>query len=67
MSNNIFSTGIHFFFKICEIGFHIRRFELPWMAVLVANDRLPRKVEKPNRYQADNKAIEAKDHPVIES
>ncbi len=40
---------------------------LPWMAVLVANDRLPRKVEKPNRYQADNKAIEAKDHPVIES
>ena len=33
----------------------------------MANDRLPRKVENPNRYQADNKAIEAKDHPVIES
>lgn len=40
---------------------------LPWMAVLIANDRLPRKAEKPNRYQADHKAIEAKDHPVIES
>ncbi len=40
---------------------------LPWMAVLIANDRLPRKAEKPNRYQADHKAIEAKDHPVIEN
>ncbi|TCK24851.1 DUF3099 family protein [Pseudonocardia endophytica] len=40
---------------------------LPWMAVLVANDRLPRKAEKPNRYRSDHKAIEAKDHPVIES
>lgn len=39
---------------------------LPWMAVLVANDRLPRKAEKPNRYQSDPKAIEQKDHPVIE-
>jgi len=40
---------------------------LPWMAVLIANDRLPRKAEKPNRYQSDHKAIEQKDHPVIES
>ncbi len=40
---------------------------LPWMAVLVANDRLPRKAEKPNRYRADHKAIEAEDHPVIEN
>ena len=40
---------------------------LPCMAGLSANDRLPRKAEKPNRYQADHKAIEAKDHPVIES
>ena len=40
---------------------------LPWIAVLVANDRLPRKAEKPNRYQPDHKAIEAKDHPVIEN
>jgi hypothetical protein len=40
---------------------------LPWIAVLVANDRLPRKAEQPNRYQADHRAVEAKDHPVIES
>ncbi|MCO1660462.1 DUF3099 domain-containing protein [Pseudonocardia humida] len=39
---------------------------LPWMAVLIANDRLPRKVEKVNRYQADRRAIEPKEHPVID-
>jgi hypothetical protein len=40
---------------------------LPWMAVLIANDRLPRKTEKVNRYQADRHALEARAHPVIES
>lgn len=40
---------------------------LPWMAVLIANDRLPRKSEKVNRYQADRTALEARPHPVIES
>ena len=39
---------------------------LPWMAVLVANDRLPRKVEKPNRYQADRPALESREHPIVE-
>jgi DUF3099 family protein len=39
---------------------------LPWIAVLVANDRLPRKAEEVNRYQADRRAIERTDHPVIE-
>ena len=29
---------------------------LPWMAVLVANDRLPRKSEKVSRYQADRRS-----------
>jgi hypothetical protein len=40
---------------------------LPWMAVLIANDRLPRKSEKVNRYQADRRSLEARPHPVIES
>ena len=40
---------------------------LPWMAVLIANDRLPRKSEKVSRYQADRTALEARPHPVIES
>ena len=40
---------------------------LPWMAVLIANDRLPRKTEKVNRYEADRTALDARPHPVIES
>ena len=40
---------------------------LPWMAVLIANDRLPRKTEKVNRYQADRRSLESRAHPVIES
>ena len=39
---------------------------LPWMAVLVANDRLPKKAEDVNRYQADRRQIEQREHPVIE-
>jgi hypothetical protein len=40
---------------------------LPWMAVLIANDRLPRKREKVNRYQADRRSLEARAHPVIDA
>ncbi|WP_414706147.1 DUF3099 domain-containing protein [Pseudonocardia sp. EC080625-04] len=40
---------------------------LPWIAVLVANDRLPRKAEKPNRYRREHRAIEARPHQVIDS
>jgi hypothetical protein len=39
---------------------------LPWVAVLIANDRLPRKVEDANRYRPDRRAIERTEHPVIE-
>lgn len=39
---------------------------LPWMAVLIANDRLPKKREQSNRYQADRKQIERREHPVID-
>lgn len=39
---------------------------LPWMAVLIANDRPPRKSEKVNRYQKSSRALEARDHRVIE-
>ena len=40
---------------------------LPWMAVLIANDRLPRKRETVNRYEADRRALETRAHPVIDS
>ena len=39
---------------------------LPWIAVLVANDRLPLKTEKVNRYRGERLELESKEHPVIE-
>jgi hypothetical protein len=39
---------------------------LPWMAVLIANDRLPKKAEDVNRYQAERRQIERREHPVID-
>lgn len=39
---------------------------LPWVAVLIANDRPPKKAEKVNRYQAEAKAIENTSHRVID-
>ncbi len=41
---------------------------LPWMAVLIANDRTPRKTEHVNRLRHNPEAreLEARDHPVID-
>ncbi len=39
---------------------------LPWVAVLVANDRLPKKAEKTSRYRPDRREIEQREHPVID-
>ncbi|MGM1061908.1 DUF3099 domain-containing protein [Saccharothrix sp. Mg75] len=39
---------------------------LPWMAVLIANDRPPRKAEKANKFVKEHRAIEARPHQVIE-
>ncbi|MDN5858937.1 MAG: DUF3099 domain-containing protein [Pseudonocardia sp.] len=39
---------------------------LPWCAVLVANDRLPRKAETANRYRSDRPALEARNHRIVE-
>lgn len=41
---------------------------LPWIAVLIANDRPPRKTENVNRYEHDpsSRALEARDHQVID-
>ena len=40
---------------------------LPWIAVLIANDRLPRKAEKPNRYRHGHRELEDRPHDVIDS
>ncbi|WP_052373100.1 DUF3099 domain-containing protein [Amycolatopsis taiwanensis] len=39
---------------------------LPWVAVLIANDRPPRKAEEVNRYRHEARAIEGHSHPVID-
>lgn len=39
---------------------------LPWMAVLIANDRLPRKREDANRHQAERTQVEGREHRVID-
>ena len=39
---------------------------LPWMAVLIANDRRPLKREAVNRYEADRVSLESRPHTVID-
>lgn len=48
------------------MGFIVLSIPLPWIAVLIANDRPPRKVEKVNRYQREARAIERSEHRVID-
>jgi hypothetical protein len=38
---------------------------LPWMAVLIANDRLPRKREEVNRYRPDRTGLDAPERPAL--
>ncbi|WP_232666119.1 DUF3099 domain-containing protein [Pseudonocardia sp. TRM90224] len=48
------------------VGLLVLSIPLPWMAVLIANDRLPKKREEVNRYRGDRRAVEGREHPVIE-
>jgi hypothetical protein len=48
------------------LAFLVLSIPLPWMAVLIANDRPPRKAEQVNRYQRVDRAIEGGPHQVID-
>jgi len=48
------------------LGFVLLSVPLPWIAVLIANDRPPLKAEEVNRYQRSTTAIESGDHRVID-
>ncbi|GGP40412.1 hypothetical protein GCM10010185_09330 [Saccharothrix coeruleofusca] len=48
------------------LGFLLLSVPLPWMAVLIANDRPPRKAEKVSRHERRHRALEARGHQVIE-
>lgn len=39
---------------------------LPWVAVLIANDRPPKKAERVSRYRGTARQIEAREHKVID-
>ena len=53
-------------FPWVAVGLLVLSIPLPWMAVLIANDRLPRKVVDPSRYHAERQAIEAREHQVVD-
>jgi Protein of unknown function (DUF3099) len=40
---------------------------LPWMAVLIANDRRPPKREEVSRYVPDRRSLEARPHPAMDA
>ena len=48
------------------LGFIVLSVPLPWMAVLIANDRPPRKAEKASRYEVERQALERKNPTVID-
>ena len=48
------------------LGFVLLSVPLPWIAVLIANDRPPIKAEQVNRFQRSATAIESADHKVID-
>ncbi|WP_199431763.1 DUF3099 domain-containing protein [Qaidamihabitans albus] len=48
------------------LAFIVLSVPLPWIAVLIANDRPPRKAEEVNRYRREANAIEAGEHRIID-
>lgn len=48
------------------LGLVLLSIPLPWAAVLIANDRPPRKRERVNRFEHTPRAVEGGDHQVID-
>ncbi|WP_216205718.1 DUF3099 domain-containing protein [Amycolatopsis aidingensis] len=59
-------AGVFYHTWWLALAFIVLSIPLPWVAVLIANDRPPRKAEDAHRYQRDAKAIESTDHRVID-
>lgn len=49
--------GIAFNLPLVAVAFIVLSVPLPWVAVLIANDRLPKKSEKVSRYQREGRQI----------
>ena len=50
--------GIAFNLPLVAVIFIVLSVPLPWIAVLIANDRLPKKAEKVSRYRRESPRIE---------
>ena len=59
-------AGVFYHTWWLALGLVLLSIPLPWMAVLIANDGPPRKTEKVSRYQREARAIEAREHRVID-
>ncbi|MBN6041398.1 DUF3099 domain-containing protein [Amycolatopsis sp. 195334CR] len=59
-------AGVFYHTWWLALGLIVLSIPLPWVAVLIANDRPPRKAESVSRYQREAKAIEQREHRVID-
>ena len=59
-------AGIFYHTWWLALLFVVLSIPLPWIAVLRANDRPPRKAEPVNRYRREGRAIEPTEHRVID-
>lgn len=60
--------GVGFNLPLVAVAFIILSVPLPWVAVLIANDRAPKKSEKANRYRRSAREVEAvSDRRIIEA
>ena len=60
--------GIYFNLPLVAVGFIVLSVPLPWIAVLIANDRLPKKAEKVSRYRGEARRVAAvSDARIIEA
>ncbi|PRX51246.1 Protein of unknown function (DUF3099) [Prauserella shujinwangii] len=59
-------AGVFYHTWWLALAFLVLSVPLPWIAVLIANDRPPRKREEVNRYQRQPTAIESREHRVID-
>jgi len=62
----LIAAGLTYHVWWLALGFLAISVPLPWIAVLIANDRPPRKAEKVSRYEREAKAIEGTSHRVID-
>lgn len=59
-------AGIFYHTWWLALAFIVLSVPLPWIAVLIANDRPPRKSEEVHRYEREPRAVERGEHPVID-